>query len=299
MDIYSEFPRIMENELRLNPKDLGQELRKGLTNAEYFKAVTERILEVAKNGTILRVGMNMGRLTDNEIAYASVSAHVNICKTIFDYLADFAYGYESTQIGIYSRREFAELFTLHDLIENVTKDEPDNGNGYEKLKNATEKKYIEDILAKKYPPLSPWRKEETQIFIGYVKTLSEEMREKKTHGGRIGFAVDKLSAVIEMLGYDSIAYGEIARPLIPHCPYALPSDKGISDLNREQMKICDRIYDEGFLLSELWTIDFLHKRNIAQYDDTGFCTAVIVMATLLVHDKWFDWREKQYLLDVN
>lgn len=61
------------------------------------------------------------------------------------------------------------------------------------------------------------------------------------------------------------------------------------------MKMCERVTDYAYKASEMWTIDYLKIRKIVDLDTSFFFTAIVVMATLLVNKKWYDWREKDYI----
>ena len=111
------------------------------------------------------------------------------------------------------------------------------------------------------------------------------MQEKSSPEGRTLYTADKVSAIIMMLCYDKLGL----------YPGVRPSDKSIAKVDRTEVGFCKKQSNGKILLSELWTVDFLYGREIVQYDDTGYFLAILVMATLLIHGKWYDWREAQYL----
>ena len=118
-----------------------------------------------------------------------------------------------------------------------------------------------------------------------IKQLLREMQDKSSLEGRILYVADKVSAILMMLYYDQV---ELYPSISPNSPK-------ISKASREEREFCEVQQDGTILLSELWTVDFLYGRNIAQYDDTGFFLAVLVMMTLIVRGEWYDWRETQYI----
>jgi hypothetical protein len=44
----------------------------------------------------------------------------------------------------------------------------------------------------------------------------------------------------------------------------------------------------------MWAIDYFKMRELEQYDDTGYFTALIVAYTLAVNGHWYIWRDHDY-----
>ena len=67
-----------------------------------------------------------------------------------------------------------------------------------------------------------------------------------------------------------------------------------SDRDHAEMNICDYEENGCYRASEMWTIDFFKMRKISELDATFFYIAIIVMATLICHGEWYNWRERDY-----
>ena len=242
---------------------------------EQIKGTALRLLEIAKNSTVLRCGNVLGHLTNDTIAYESDGAHTNLVRAMVKYAMDFIYGWGANSPNFY-REEIDEAALIHDLPENITGDIPDNRNRDEAKKVQTESAYIEEFM-KKAKPRKP-------MHAHQVKKLLRQMEDKSTTEGRILYCADKLSAIIMMLVLDHLEL----------FPYAFPGEKSISKISDEELSFCTKRLDGSVLLSDAWTIDFLHGRKLNQYDDYSFFTAILIMTTLLVKGEWYDWRYKQY-----
>lgn len=274
MSLISEYLYIIDNELRMaEPANNLRDALIGEPNS--IKNTAKRILEIAENSTVLRCGNRIGHLTRDTIAYESDGAHTNLVRAIANYALDFVYGWGESP-G-FTRREIDEAILIHDLPENVFDDIPDNGSRDELQKLKDENAYYAKFL-EYYEPYD-------RTFVVHIAQLLCEMNAKSTEIGRIIYLADKLSAIIMMLAYDNLDM----------LPRANPSESSLSSVSRTEINLCELRKDNSILLSELWTVDFLFGRELNQYDDTGFFTALLVMATLLVHDKWYQWREDQYL----
>ena len=276
MNIQNEYLRILEKELSMETNKAHGETLVELHNAPLILNNSRRIIEVAKNSTVARIGNTIGHLCHNKIAYESVGAHTNLVRTIVNYALDFSYGW-GVNTPFYDRREIDEAILMHDLPENEIGDIPDNGTQDKAAKAKIEEAYFDDFLNLHSPS------DDNHCF--YIKELLNEMNDQSTEEGRILYLADKTAAVIMMLCYDYLGYH----------PYAYENDEHISIINRAEMKLCELRHGGGYLLSELWTVDFLFARELTKYDDTGFFTAILIMTTLLVNGKWYNWREKQYL----
>ena len=245
-------------------------------STEQVKGTTLRLLEVAKNSTVLRCGNTLGHLTKDTIAYESDGAHTNLVRTLVKYAMDFIYGWGANSPNYY-REEIDEAALIHDLPENITGDIPDNRNRDEKKKQQVENAYIEEFMAKHRPRKA--------IHAHKVKKLLQEMERKSTPEGRLLYAADKLSAILMMLILDHLE-------LYPH---AFPGEAAICKMTDEELNFCTKRPDGSILLSDAWTIDFLHGRTLNRFDDYSFFTAILVMSTLLVKGEWYQWRYNQYI----
>lgn len=212
----------------------------------------------------------------------TISAHTSIMRKLVDSFMSYTYGPEldsSVIPGGYTYREVVEAISRHDLPENDTGDTPDNNNRNEAEKNRIEaewwKKYATYSLASDY------------LFDKHVNKLLSEMVHKSTTMGRILYVADKLSAILSSLYLDKYDL---------HPPRMSPRSRHATLLDREEMSFCDHLDDKGYKASEMWTIDFLKLRKRVKYDDTGFFTAVLVMYTMMVNQKWYTWRECDYLI---
>ena len=271
------FKWILCNELKMISTQI--ELSRRLFDDGYgITKAAKRILEIARNSTVLRYGNIAGRLTEEDIAYESDSAHTNLVRALVDLAIDFGYGYGFDGLR-YSRRTIGEAILLHDLPENITGDTPDN-----RLRNLEEKRKIEseyfDELCDTYGPVYYRQRHLVQL-------LHEEMEEKSSTEGRLLYVADKLSAILMMLCYDFMG----------KTPSITPESKYSKGIDGADLKLCERRSSDGkLLLSELWTIDFLHSRKLNQYDDSGFYTAILIAVTLYASGKWYKWRENQYII---
>ena len=244
-------------------------------SGEQIRSTSLRLLEIAKNSTVLRCGNVLGHLTNDTIAYESDGAHTNLVRAMVKYAMDFIYGWGANSPNYY-REEIDEAALIHDLPENDTGDVPDNRTRDEASKQKVEETFIEEFM-KQAKPRKP-------MHAHKVRKLLQQMQDKSTTEGRILYTADKLSAVIMMLALDHLGL----------YPYAFPGEKSISKISDEEFSFCTKRTDGSVLLSDVWTIDFLHGRKLNQYDDYSFFTAILIMTTLLVKGEWYDWRYKQY-----
>lgn len=242
---------------------------------EQIRSTSLRLLEIAKNSTVLRCGNVLGHLTNDTIAYESDGAHTNLMRALVKYAMDFIYGWGANSPNYY-REEIDEAALIHDLPENTTGDIPDNRNRNEANKVKAENTFIEEFM-KKAKPRKP-------IHAHKVRKLLQQMQDKSTTEGRILYTADKLSAIIMMLVLDHLEL----------FPYSFPGEPAIARRSDEELNLCTKRADGSILLSDAWTVDFLHGRRINQYDDHSFFTAILIMTTLLVKGEWYDWRYKQY-----
>lgn len=273
--IFSDYLRIINKEFDMEIRGGRDKCLVELQDPDLVLGISRRMLEIARNSTVLRFGNRAGHLTQDKIAYESDGAHTNLVMALVDCVLDMIYGWGNNPPN-YDRREITEAVRMHDLPENETGDTPDNLSRDETQKLNEDFHYFEDFLN-----LHP---KHDSSHTHYVKKLLGEMEYRTSEEGRIIYLADKLAAIIMMLYYDQAGL----------YPYALENDPNISEINRVEMKLCELHFGKGYLLSEMWSIDFVFARELVKFDDTGFFTAVLVMTTLLVHNKWYAWREEQY-----
>lgn len=274
MNDCSKFLKIMDKEARLNYKRLPKWSNK-LNNPLVIKGVATRVLEIAKNSAVIRVGVKTGHLTKDNTAYESDGAHTNLVRALVDYALDFIYGWNNSP-PFYDRREMGEAVLRHDLPENETGDTADNNSHDEAEKRKHDKEY-QKAFSTHYP-------DEQFLHTYRIETLLDEMETKISEEGRILYSADKVAAIIAMLAYESIGKR----------PYVGINDDSMSELNKTELKLCEIDENNEVLLSELFTADYLEGRDLIRYDDSGFFTAILIMTTIIVHEKWYDWREKKY-----
>ena len=116
------------------------------------------------------------------------------------------------------------------------------------------------------------------------------MEEKYGFTGKLLYVADKISAILMVLSYDEM--GELS-VIGNHNPT-------ISKNESNAMQICDwqltgKNDDKLYKASEIWTIDYFKTRELYKYDYTGLATAILIMYTITVKGKWYNWREKDYL----
>ena len=276
MDIYAEYNQVAPCEM-----DMISVARNGVVRHDYMifqplqmENIACRLLEVAKNSTVLRCGNNMAGLTNDKMAYESDGAHANLMRATMDCALDYYFGWGAPTLR-YERRVINEAILLHDLPENVTGDTPDNRARDENKKRIREKLYLEEFFTK-YSLFDQTRR---------VEQLLIEMEEKSSLEGRMLYLADKLSAITMMLCYDAAGLN----------PRIDPNDPLLGRITKAERDLCTRLPDGKILLSELWTVDFLRGREHYKLDDTGYFTRLLVMQTLLTHKRWYKWRKAQYI----
>ena len=77
-------------------------------------------------------------------------------------------------------------------------------------------------------------------------------------------------------------------------PLMHPKSRKISGRDFAEMQICDDKVNGCYRASEMWAIDYFKMRELEQYDDTGYFTALIVAYTLAVNGRWYIWRDHDY-----
>ena len=273
-DLKREYERIIEQEKLL----LGSSESYIPLSSEEAYNTTYQILEIASSALVPRGYNSIYNVTDENIAYESVSAHTNLGLALIDRFWMFVYGPDAikTTDG-YSYREVMEAFRRHDLPENIIGDIPDNSSRDDSKKAIAEQDYWQS-----FSECSPERENESEKRIA---ELLEAMGKHKTKTGNMLYTADKISAIIITLCYD---YHGISPRKSKHGP-----ENSARDLRA--MSLCDFCEQDMCKASEMWTTDYLKLRKIIKFDQYGYFTSIMVMLTLIVNQKWYDWREKDYL----
>lgn len=242
---------------------------------EIFKTV-KQLDQIAESSSVLRSYNNRYGLTRDEYAYESVAAHTNLCLAMLDRCLSYIYGPDMDLPDTYSYRELMEALRRHDLPENVIGDIPDNGEAENSGKRTTEAAYFNA-----YSSYSPLRE---HFFEENVNSLLNKMEDKSSFFGKLLYVTDKASALFITLWHD-----KAGRPPVMH-----PNSRKISGRDLSEMQMCDEKVNGGYRASEMWAIDYFRMRELLQYDDTGYYTALIVAYTLEVNGRWYIWREQDY-----
>lgn len=288
--MFEEYKKIIESELKLRGIEYpyGENGRILPVNYEaffqgYLYPSVWQIFEVAKSAFISRSYNSRYFLCGDETVYESVSAHTNLVSAIgrwaFEaykiYIADKVDELPWFYDG-YTYMEIEEAIRLHDLSENEIGDIPDNGS-----RDETEKNLIEMAYYKKYADKYP-----SPLLRKHVLELLEQMQSKSSLVGRMIYLSDKVAALIITLCLDQMDDSPLTHFESPF----------ISERDVEEMKICDVVLNGNkYRASEMWTIDFFKMRELCQYDDTMYFTALIVAATLETHLRWYNWRKADYI----
>ncbi|MBQ3464969.1 HD domain-containing protein [Candidatus Saccharibacteria bacterium] len=270
-DITREFIKLMfcEAKLTKNPWDL--------PSANEMIGIVYQITEVAKSSLVLRSYNNIYGLTKNDSAFESVGAHTNLMAILVDRALNFYYRTEEDlEKEGYTYREIMEAVRLHDLPENMIGDIPDNDSSDTDIKKKNEELYYR-VFAQTYMPRDAH-------FKGKVRLLLNEMDEKSSNIGKLLYCADKTAAILIALQYDD-----------NETPPVLKKNKRQNTRrDLEEMSMCDDKTHNRYHASEMWTIDWFKARKLIDFDIKGFFTCVIIMRTLQVKGRWYDWREKDY-----
>lgn len=278
--LFEPYTKIMAKEAALNP------------SCQYFSSrpsdiffAARQIQQVALSSYVSRGYNDRYGLSREKVAYESVSAHTNLVMALVDLAISldcdrFCWlsptGRWNQTVDGYAHNVVMEVIRKHDLPEVKIGDWPDNGARDEAEKARLEGEYYQEF--DQYYP------EYEREFRSQVSALLYQMNQKSSPTGRLIYAADKTAAIIAALTSDSLGH----RPMISiHNPSASARDK-------EEMALCDFSENDFYKASEMWTIDHFHIRHLNQYDDTGFFTALIVMYTLMINGRWYNWREQDY-----
>ena len=272
--IARQYNNIMAEEAKLHNNNWD------IVDAKEMWTTALQILEYTKASTVLRsYNWNYG-LTDPEArtTLESDGGHTNLMSAIVDRALAYRYGpyLRFTEDG-YTYREVMEAVRRHDLPENETGDIPDDGARDEAAKSEFDTAY-----QLKFSQLSPSRECESEKRI---RGLLAEMDGRSSPTGKLIYLADKVSAIIAVLACDAQEQYPAKRVLADN----------LTNRDIAEMRLCDtEIAYHAYLASEMWTIDYFKSRRLVKYDEIGFFTALLVMFTLQIHGRWYNWRAADY-----
>ena len=245
-----------------------------VSEPNYMFGVANRLLEIAKSSIVSCHSNRAGRLTTEEIAYESVAAHTNLVQAMVDYAVDHIY--DDMSRSLYDRRVIREAIRLYDLPKNETGD-TDGICKRDEVLTDDRTDYLDRLFG--------YYDEDELVFVDHVQWLLKSIDSRSCRMGCMIYVAEKIATIIMMLAYETLGM----------YPHAFPEDESLSETPCEELAMCEKRSPEGgLLLSELRTIDYLYGRELARYDITGFFTALMIMATLVVHGEWYGWRIRQY-----
>lgn len=262
----SSIKRMYSKVIRQEYNFCGLPWRYDLLQVDRIFDITWQIMEVAASSLIPRAFNECYAVSFEEYARESVAAHTATMSVILDRALAFKGG------PWYNYRELMEAVRRHDLPENVIGDISDNGNRDDAAKSSAENTYWST-----YSKLSP---NSSREFERAVNTLLKQMNDKSTKPGRMLYLADKTSAIINALCHD-YHHIDICMSI---------NDESASVLDQLAMSLCENRDADLCRASEMWTIGFFQSRGTVRYDTIGFFAAIIIMATLQVHQKWYKWR---------
>ena len=238
-----------------------------------------QIIEVGRSCTVPRAYLSRYNLSNAKQVLESIAGHTQLLEKMVDCALEFEYGpyFRCTPDG-FRYREIIEAIRRHDLPENIIGDQADNGNRDDQGLAKKEHSYW-----RSFSGLSPKRRR-VKRFEKKVYRLLLSMQRYDTSTGCKLYVADKTAAIIIALCCEQVDI----KPKM-HFENNSASANEFFDMN-----VCDNCEDKFYLASEMWTVDFFKTRQIYQYDNSGFFVALIVMITLIIHEKWYRWREKDY-----
>lgn len=253
-----------------------------------FSDVTQ-LFEIAELSTVPKGYLKSYGLYSEDSIFESVGAHTNLVHAIlslamdnFDYYAKNHDNEDGTrkivceEIERYTREEMHEAITLHDLPTNEIGDWLDNTDRNLEYKKALEVGYFNRFTSH-YSYKNP-------DFARHVIELLENMDPEGSLIGQILYLTNKTSDIITALVYDKKGIS----PMM-HMRQGLTPRR-----DRLAMLCCDYQNDDCRKASEILTMDFFEIRQFAKCDRTGYFTALIIMATLIVKNTWYTWRKQTY-----
>lgn len=260
------YSRIVQQEYKL----CGLPWRYDILRADEIFDTTWQIMEVAASALIPRAFNKCYSVNFDDYACESVAAHTATMSILLDRALAFKGG------PWYNYRELMEAVRRHDLPENVIGDISDNGDRDDAAKSS-----FENIYWDTYSKLSP---KSNRDFERSVNSLLREMNDKSTKPGRMLYLADKASAILTALCHD-YHHIEVCMSIY---------DESASATDKLAMSLCENRVSDMCKASEMWTIGFFQTRGTVRYDTIGFFAAIIIMATLQVHQKWYSWRVPTY-----
>lgn len=285
-EIFQSYQAIMREEIRIRGmKNWMIHYKKVVDEPEIFYNMVWRIFEVTKLGFLPRSYNKPYGLSDTEFIYESVGSHTNLALSILEQAITFQFGEQFSRYHDlpfytpdgYSYRDMIECMSMHDLAENEIGDIPDNGAMDEEEKDKLEYKYFRDYI-ESYPGDQVTRRSN-------LLALFRSMQRHDSATGNLLYLSDKMAALIVTLCLDSIGKS----------PMIGKDSEYLSARDCVEMGMCDFTAEDGKCkASEMWAIDFFEMRHIVDLDKSFFFTALIVMATLMVNGRWYDWRTKIY-----
>lgn len=268
---------------------------------EYQKAIKKTGLHVAVSaeelyGTMLQLSQiaystlisrsyNLRyNLTNCPDTFESVASHSFLIESMMDSALSFLYGPNFTQTTDgFTYREIMQAIRRHDLPEIYTADIPDNGDRNDQALAKTE-----DLYWRQYSHDSPSRECKTDQNVKYL--LEDSRSNFSTTTGRQIHAADKASAIFAALCFEEKGF----------TPWMVEDDTLASAREASIMKKCSRgKFDHLTVVwllearyqryaSEMWTIDFF-DREFHKMDYGHYFTALIIMKTIAVTGKWYDY----------
>ena len=206
----------------------------------------------------------------------TINGHTMLTLAIIQKALDYKYwsNFTFTEEGYSLQEIFVAILSYGQIKANFPENTNDNSDSKE------------DVIAEKidcmkaYFSFSPERN--TASIVYRVSKLLLEMEYKSTPTGRLLRVADHIATSITALACDKT---DIDMLMAPDNPHATKRD-------RENMILCDYAKNGACYASEISAIDYFKGQNIVAYDDYGFCTALLVMCTMLVNNgHWYSWRE--------
>ena len=277
MNIISQYINIMDKERKIAARGAGW---CPILNADEAQKTATRLIEVVANSFVKRGYNEKYHVSGYAVMAESVGAHTNLMSDIMRKYLRYEYTDANETDDGYDFLTVLEAAGRHDLPENKTGDIPDDGNRDEAAKRDAEYQYLYW-----YSGLGPSR---DSVFEKDVSRLLHEMEEKCSVTGRALYMADKISALIVTLYLSSC--DDLSTP------YITLDSPSITARDFEEMEIIRQADGNmnprrHFKASEMWAVDYFISREIEQYDDSGFFTAIVVMITLLLNNnEWYQWR---------
>lgn len=279
IDCREKYLEVMEEE-----RKLAENSGFVVVEPEEAYGTVQRLVEVMGLSFVSRGYNKKYHVSNSNEKFETVAAHTNLATSLLMGFLRWRYASDTTRTADgFSFFSVIEAIKRHDLPENKTGDISDDGN-----RDEDEKIRVEQAYQCEYSKMAPYRDAKFEIEVLRLLKIMEQHGRPGT--GRALYLSDKVSALLITLYLN-----EIGRP-----PYATVNTKGITRRDIDEMKIICRNNPSAktktrFLVSEMWAVDYFKSRKIINYDETGYFTSLIVMATLMMNGgKWYLWREQWY-----